>query len=449
MGILAWVKGAAATTIRLPLRGIDWAKTKLGYVTVPPLREFVYLDETSVISLIASTTGGITEQKSTVKRRQISGSIKGGLGDKTSSLNANIGATKESSSEAVRRYVIQSNFKELYEMRADDMVISDEYEPHASVPRRIWDRLTSNDEPEPLTEVDFDRGSLAEVNVNLGSHEVYDFYTAVGSMAEMFDLFPEESEFSRHLDTEEFSMRELEAFSELIEHLLAGLVPIVGEVENYGVIVEDDEPIIVHEDYVSEYQNKCEPLNIVGFVNSDKFWQEETRFLFDDDEYTVYCRLDSDEVSDEWMPIKLLSVVDSIVSGLGESIYDIPETFEDANPGAPVDEGNEIELRPRLESYLDELEGESNLNVSAEEAEDVVQSVLSDTGETTSRIEGIEEAVEKLESELDSRSHDYELDESKRDDLIDAILSREFETLARGGERNEWYLEVSFTAIYW
>lgn len=449
MGIFTWVKGAVVTTARLPLRGIDWTKTKLGYVTVPPLREFVYLDETSVISLIASTTGGVTEQKSTVKRRQISGSIKGGLGDKSSSLNASVGATKERSSEAVRRYVIQSNFKELYEMRADDMVISDEYERHASVPRRIWNGLRSNNGSEPVTEVDFSRGDLAEVNVNLGSHEVYDFYTAIGSMAEMFDLFPEDSEFSRHLDTEEFSMGELEAFSELIDHLLAGLVPIVGKVENYGVIVEDDEPVIVHEDYASENGTECEPLNIVGFVNSDKFWQEETRFLFDDDEYTAYCRLDSDEVSENWMPIKLLSVVDSIVSGLGESISDIPKTFEDARPGTPVNGGNEIDLRPQLEWYLDELEDEQGLDIDTGEADDVVLSVLSDVGESAPRIEKIEEAIEALESELDSRDHEYDLDESKRDDLIDEVLSKNFETVVHDDPQNEWYLEVSFTAIYW
>jgi len=217
MGALSFIVDIALAILRQPLRLLDWVKAKLGYVNDLPLREFVYLDETSVISLIASTTGGITEQKSTVKRRQISGSIKGGLGDKTSSLGATVGATKEKSSEAVRRYVIQSNFKELYEMRATDMVISDEYDPSLSVPRRAWNGLTSipsrvrdsgaeEDEPEPPTEVEFRRGDLAEVNVNLGSHEVYNFYTAVGSMAEMFDLFPEDSEMSQQLDTEEFSM---------------------------------------------------------------------------------------------------------------------------------------------------------------------------------------------------------------------------------------------------
>jgi hypothetical protein len=328
MGILSILKQVGIATIRLPLRGIDWVKTKLGYVSVPTHREFVYLDETSVISLIASTTGGITEQKSTVKRRQISGSIKGGLGDKSSSLGANVGATKERETQATRRYVTQSNFKELYDMRADDMIIADEYDETESVPRKIWNALTPSSSRIPIHETEVNRGDLAEINVDLGSHKVYNFYTAVGSIAEIYDVFPDDSQFVDELESEEFSIEILNAFSELVEHLLAGLVPIVGEVKNYGVVVEDDTPKIISKEYASKNDIEYDQLNIVGFVNSGKFWQEETRFLFEDDEYSVYCRLDNDEVMDEWMPIKLASVISSIDSDLGDSVHDLPEAFE-------------------------------------------------------------------------------------------------------------------------
>jgi hypothetical protein len=459
MGALSFIVDIALAILRQPLRLLDWVKAKLGYVNDLPLREFVYLDETSVISLIASTTGGITEHKSTVKRRQISGSIKGGLGDKTSSLGATVGATKEKSSEAVRRYVIQSNFKELYEMRATDMVISDEYDPSLSVPRRAWNGLTSipsrvrdsgaeEDEPEPPTEVEFRRGDLAEVNVNLGSHEVYNFYTAVGSMAEMFDLFPEDSEMSQQLDTEEFSMGELGAFSELIDHLLAGLVPIVGEVEDYVVVMRDEEPIIVRKQDATDDGEEYEPLNIVGFVDSEKFWQEETRFLFDDDEYTVYCRLDGDEVSNDWMPIKLLSVVESIIPELGESVGEIPETFERVNTADPSTSKNEVELRPRLHSYLEELE-DAGLDINADEVNDVLDAVLAEFGGTSSRVEGIEDAIGELEDELEQRGYQYDIDPERRLEVMGDLLSEDLDTLSRTGESNEWYLEVSFTAIYW
>ncbi|MCD2202686.1 DUF6414 family protein [Halobacterium sp. KA-6] len=228
MSVWGKIKRAGLATIRLPLRGIDWIKAKLGYVSVPTHREFVYLDETSVISLIASTTGGITEQKSTVKRRQISGSITGELGDKSSSLGANVGATKERETQATHRYVIQSNFKELYDMRADDMVIADEYEENKSYPQEIWNYITPGESnQDPIHETEVSRGNLAEINVDLGSHKVYNFYTAVGSIAEMYDVFPEGSQFVNELENEDLSIEILNAFSELVEHLLAGLVPIV------------------------------------------------------------------------------------------------------------------------------------------------------------------------------------------------------------------------------
>lgn len=450
MSILSTLKQVGVATIRLPLRGIDWVKTKLGYVSVPTHREFVYLDETSVISLIASTTGGITEQKSTVKRRQISGSIKGGLGDKSSSLGANVGATKERETQATRRYVIQSNFKELYDMRADDMIIADEYDETESVPRKIWNALTQNSSSRnPIHETEVNRGDLAEINVDLGSHKVYNFYTAVGSIAEIYDVFPDDSQFVDELETEEFSIEILNAFSELVEHLLAGLVPIVGEVKNYGVVVEDDSPKIVSKEYASKNDMEYDQLNIVGFVNSDKFWQEETRFLFEDDEYSVYCRLDNDEVMDEWMPIKLASVISSIDSDLGDSVHDLPEAFEISDTNAERERQDQVKLRPRLEKFIGYLQDKTSLDIEQSSVDNVVEATLEETGKTTTRIEAIEEALKQLEQELDSRGYDYEISRSERGDIVDEILSDDFEDFNQEDEDDEWYLEVSFTAIYW
>lgn len=449
MGILSILKQVGIATIRLPLRGIDWVKTKLGYVSVPTHREFVYLDETSVISLIASTTGGITEQKSTVKRRQISGSIKGGLGDKSSSLGANVGATKERETQATRRYVIQSNFKELYDMRADDMIIADEYDETESVPRKIWNALTPSSSRIPIHETEVNRGDLAEINVDLGSHKVYNFYTAVGSIAEIYDVFPDDSQFVDELESEEFSIEILNAFSELVEHLLAGLVPIVGEVKNYGVVVEDDTPKIISKEYASKNDIEYDQLNIVGFVNSGKFWQEETRFLFEDDEYSVYCRLDNDEVMDEWMPIKLASVISSIDSDLGDSVHDLPEAFEISDTNAERERQDQIKLRPRLEKFIGDLQDKTSLDIEQSSVDNVVEATLEETGKTTTRIEAIEEALKQLEQELDSRGYDYEISLSERGDIVDEILSDNFEDLNQGDEEDEWYLGVSFTAIYW
>lgn len=440
MGIFGWLKRVGAAILRLPLRGIDWLKVKLGYVSVPQLREFVYLDESSVISLIASTTGGVTEQKSTVKRRQISGSI-GGLGNGGGALSA----TKEKSTEAVRRYVIQSNFKELYEMRADELVISDEYEPTKSVPRRAWERVVPQGGDESVKEdIELKRGDLSEINVNLGSHEIYEYYTAIESIGGMFESAPEEA--VQKIDSTDFSMEQLEAFSELFEHLLADLVPIVGEASNYGVVEGGEGAQIVRKD--DPKYDDVDDLNIVGFVNSEKFWTEETRFLFEKDEYTVFCRMDSDEITQEWMPIKLVSVVNSIIPDLGESVHEIPNAFDDQDSAVDVDR-SEVSLRPRLESFLESVEEETDIDIDSAGKEEVVQATLDAEGRTTTRIEGIEVAIERLEEELTEREYQYNLPDPDRESLLDEMLKADFDEVSQSSTGKEWYLEVSFTAIYW
>lgn len=439
MSFFGAVRQVAGSGLRLPLRGVDWIKVKLGYVSVPPLREFVYLNETSVISLIASTTGGVTDQKSTVKRRRISGSI-GSLSSQTASLTAN----QEKSTEAVRRYVIQSNFKELYEMRAEDLVIADEYEPSRSIPRQLWGKITPEREGKPnKTEVELERGELVEINVDLGSDKIYDYYTAVESIVKMVDATPEGV--IQEIDSAEFSIEQLNAFSELFEHLLAGLVPIVGEVKNYGVVEENGEIRVVEKD--NSHAPQVESLNIVGFVDSDKFWTQETRFLFDEDEYTVYGRIDDSTVSEGWMPIKLVSVVSSIVPELGESVHEIPEAFEDTDSNAGSDR-DEIKLQPRMETYVKSLEQETDLDLVSEEIDEVVQTALDDTGPTVDRIEGIEEGINRLEQNIDDRC-EFDIDESDRDDLLDEILINDFDEVGGKDADREWYLSVSFTAIYW
>jgi len=219
-------------------------------------------------------------------------------------------------------------------------------------------------------------------------------------------------------------------------------------VEDYVVVMRDEEPIIVRKQDATDDGEEYEPPNIVGFVDSEKFWQEETRFLFDDDEYTVYCRLDGDEVSNDWMPIKLLSVVESIIPELGESVGEIPETFERVNTADPSTSKNEVELRPRLHSYLEELE-DAGLDINADEVNDVLDAVLAEFGGTSSRVEGIEDAIGELEDELEQRGYQYDIDPERRLEVMGDLLSEDLDTLSRTGESNEWYLEVSFTAIYW
>lgn len=450
MGVLQSLWQIFVSTVRLPLRGIDWVKVKLGYVSVPPLREFIYLDQTSVVSLIASTTGGITEQKSTVKRRQISGSITGGLKGGGTSVGSKVGATEERKSQAVERYVIQSNFKELYDARASDLIIADEYEPNRSITGRMWAALLgSNNQDSVLEESDFKRGDIAEINVRLGSDSIYEVYTVLESFSDIIHNIPQEAGSELNLENEDFSREDLVKLSQLFEQLLEGLVPIVGEIVNYGIVIEDGEARLISKEFAENEDIPYDELKMVGFVGSNKFWQKETRFLFDDDEYTVYCRLDSGEVTNEWIPIKLLSVIDSIIPGFSESLGDIPDDIGDEDAGSNRNGRNEIPLRPRLEYFTNQVEEAGNLDIGDDERDDVITGVLWEFGETISRNEEMVDALVFLVETLEERDFEHSLNGSELMDLREEVLRRNFDTLAEENQKQEWYLPVSFTAIYW
>lgn len=450
MGVTQSLWQILVSTVRLPLRGVDWVKVKLGYISVPSLREFVYLDQTSVVSLIASTTGGITEQKSTVKRRQISGSITGGLKAGGASVGSKIGATEEEKSQAVERYVIQSNFKELYDARASDLVIADEYEPDRSIPGRIWAALFGSNEQNPIIEEDsFERGDIAEINMKLGSDSIYEVYTVLESFSDIIESFTQGTASELDLEDEDFSKEELKNISQLFEQLLEGLVPIVGEVVNYGVCFENGKARLITKEYAEEENIPYDKLKMVGFVDSSKFWQNETRFLFDGDEYTVYCRLDSGDVTNEWIPIKLLSVIDSIIPGFSDSLNDLPDDIGNEDVNSDEDNGDEISLRPRLEYFTTQIEETGDLGIDEDERDSAVNVVLQEFGETISRNEEIVDALVLLEEVLEECNFEHNLNSSELTDLREEVLRRNFDTIAEKDQKQDWYLPVSFTAIYW
>ncbi|MCD2204956.1 hypothetical protein LPA46_16640 [Halobacterium sp. KA-6] len=151
----------------------------------------------------------------------------------------------------------------------------------------------------------------------------------------------------------------------------------------------------------------------------------------------------------DWMPIKLASVISSIDSDLGDSVHDLPEAFEIPDSDQSNKQQSQIQLRPRLEKFIEDLQDKADLDIEQGPVGDVVDTTLQDTGKTTTRLEGIEDALDQLEQEIDDRGYTYELSRTERSDLIDKILASNFDDLHPEEKDDEWYLEVSFTAIYW
>ena len=422
-------------------RLVRWIKMKLGFVDLPPLREFVYLDESSLISLLASTTGGITDQQSTRQRKRISGSITGILPGN----QGDIGATKEKTSEIVRQYVIQSNFTEFYELRKGDLKLSDQIKSNSAIPLQ-GTRTTELDGFE-VSDSELKRGDMIELEVELGSHDLYKIYKAVDLLGEIIESLPDDSDPISEIESEEFSGGNVSDIIELIGKFLIGLVPIEGEVENYGVVKSDSQAYIGEKSVLEKQDIEYDSFSIVGSVKESAMWQDTTRFLFDENEYTAYCRIDDPQLEEDWMPLKLMDVVDGIEEGASESIQQLPNEFDlddDSGSSNTVEKGRKIvnsDIKIYL-SYISDLDDDTINQV----ANDISSRVETDNLQTEDR-----EQFMRLSEEAIEQEEQLDIDEVNKVRIIGNVITENDVDTQSGTDDTEtdWYLKVDFVSIYW
>ncbi len=84
-----------------------------------PLREFVYLDEVSVFSLISSRLGSVAAEFTATESRSLTGELTGTAGVSASVFKGQIQSRNEAvqtqGTQVLRKATIQATFKELYE----------------------------------------------------------------------------------------------------------------------------------------------------------------------------------------------------------------------------------------------------------------------------------------------------------------------------------------------
>jgi len=78
-----------------------------------------------------------------------------------------------------------------------------------------------------------------------------------------------------------------------------------------------------------------EPLHIVGQLNALKLWQDVPDALFDEEEYTVFCRVEETYDEESWHPLSLAQKIET-VSAAGSAINPIYGTC-----GGPRQRGGE------------------------------------------------------------------------------------------------------------
>ena len=290
-------------------------------------REFVYLDEVSVLSILASRTGRIatesTESLTSSRSSEVKGSLGVGLGGTKANLGTKLQSDQGEASQVSRKAIIQSSFKELYDIERSALALGPESMGHLpsidstpSVERLFELTETTGLLVDPST---LHRGELLEVEVNLEADPIFRMATIITTFV---GLMEDNEELFRNAIPAQ--LPEIRSVARLLESLLAGLVPIRGLLVDYKWIRVCSRDVLIHRALLgqmpADVRSSAYPVFLVGVAQSDLFWKDIRSVLFSRARYTVFCRLATDGLADRWSPIKMAEVFSGITSDFDEMV---------------------------------------------------------------------------------------------------------------------------------
>lgn len=308
----------------ISIRFRRWRRRQVAMRQKSALREFVYLDEVSVYSLIASRLGPVaaefTETQTASLQGEIGGSVGAGVGFAKADVSSHVLNSQTKGSQVVRKSIVQATFKDLYELEFNSLSIRPVSENQRLPKIRDFDELKATSaslegsawiiDPENLT-----RGNLFELEVQLEADAIFRVNSVASAILEILE---EDAEMFG-LDSSG-DLGQIKSVGRILEKLLAGLVPVRGEAVDYCVVENEGKELIVHTRLLKELStldsSLIRPLYVVGVAEQALFWKDIRHILFSKGHYRVLCRLTQDGLRDSWSPVKLAHVFESVVPGL-------------------------------------------------------------------------------------------------------------------------------------
>ena len=300
-----------------------------------PFREFVYLDEVSVYSLIASKLGPIaaefTDTQTATLQEGLTASLGASAGVGKTEIGSNLSSSRSRSSQVLRKSTIQTTFRELRGLAESELRLVMMRGQVAPAPEsiRALDMTTllaglQRDgwivDPSSLA-----RGDLFEVEVELGADDIYNVSTIISSIIE---LAREQPALFGVADAS--NLAEIEAMSRLLEKLLVGLVPVRGRCTEWSVLSMEGTDWIVNAQVLEALALRAgalaRSLHVVGVLQEALFWQDIRRVLFSESRYLMMCRLGQDGISNSWTPVKLADVLATVLPDMRSVLANLGET---------------------------------------------------------------------------------------------------------------------------
>ena len=194
-------------------------------------REFVYLDEVSVLSILASRTGRIAtesiESQTSSQSSEVNGSFGVGLGGTRANLGTKLQTSQVEASQVSRKAIIQSSFKDLYDIERSALVLRPASPDHVPTVGSLsgLEGLLGTPEGTGLL-VDpstLHRGELLEIEIELDADPIFRMATIITTFV---GLMEDNEELLQNAATAQ--LPEIRSVARLLDSLLAGLVPIRG-----------------------------------------------------------------------------------------------------------------------------------------------------------------------------------------------------------------------------
>jgi hypothetical protein len=310
----------------------SWFKRKSAELTPTgpdadqPFREFVYLDDVSVDSLVASVRGSTLDQITETKASELQAEVASTIGVSNVVTSAEIRSRLQSTAsdglQTLRRVGIQARFRELHEIvgaRRALYPVDDDDVPKVGTAAEIRTVAEHHGGRWAIPVSGLSRGDVVEVDVELGADPLFHMIAAMHQMLELWPEDPELLGLGRLPDQDK-----AQAMSNMLSAMLGGLVPIRSRAVDLDTVLLDGEPWLVHRRLLDQIPpgepTSRRPLNVVGVASESRFWKDQRRVVFAGARYRILARLVRDGTSQSWSPIKMVDTFKDLAPGFAEGV---------------------------------------------------------------------------------------------------------------------------------
>ena len=290
------------------------------------LREFVYLDDVSVYSILASRKGAIatefTESQTVSLNSDVGTSVGIGLGETKATIDSKLQASDVKGSQVLRKAIIQTSFKDLYENERAALALSPPAADSMPVVKSIADIEKLDPDARGSWLVDpseISRGELLEVEVELEADPIFRIASVIATLRGFIE---DNEQLFGHSITGQIA--QMKSIAQVLDSLLIGLVPVRGLLVDYESAHIGGRDVLIHRSLLEQIgpdiQVETHSAFVVGVAQRGLFWKDIRRVLFSKARYTVFCRLATEGLADSWQPVKVAGVLAGIVPQFDEAI---------------------------------------------------------------------------------------------------------------------------------